>query len=244
MDWTTILYALVGGVVPALLWLWFFLREDKAHPEPRPYLFFAFLLGALAIAVSLPLQYVTQCTMAVPFADILQYGCNTLSGAPVFVWATIEEVAKWLVIALFILWRKNIVDEPIDAMVYLITISLGFSAIETALFIFEPLSRGAFMESIATANLRFIGAALVHTLASGVVGFFIARTFYCNTLQKIGGLFTGLFLASVLHGMFNHHILKASGEDATIIFFGVWIGIIALFLLFERAKRITKKPCK
>lgn len=241
MDWEIIVYALLGGIVPALLWLWFFLGEDNAHPEPRRYILATFLLGALAIAIVLPVQYLTQCHMPVPFPEIVHYGCEAGAHAPVFTWAMLEEAAKLLVVMLLILWRKNIVDEPIDAMVYLITIALGFSAFETALFIFEPIARDAFIETLALANLRFIGASLVHTCASGIVGFFIAVTFYSAIWKKILSLCTGLLLAGVLHGMFNHHILKKSGEDATLIFFGVWVGIIVLFLLFERAKRITKK---
>jgi len=240
MEWNILIYTLLGGLLPALLWLWFFLREDALHPEPRKYIAFTFLLGILAIGISLPLEYLTQCGMHVPFAEIVHLTCVSSLGTPVFAWAFIEESAKWLVVAVFILWRKDLVDEPIDAMVYLITIALGFAAFETALFIFEPLTRAAFLETVALTNLRFIGASLVHTLASGIVGFCIALAFYRPLWVKSVALCTGLFFATLLHGIFNHHILKAGGNDATMVFFGVWVGVIVLFLLFERAKRINK----
>ena len=35
MDSTHFAIAFLAGLIPALFWLWFWLREDKAHPEPR-----------------------------------------------------------------------------------------------------------------------------------------------------------------------------------------------------------------
>jgi protease PrsW len=241
MAWTAVVYALLGGIVPALLWLWFFLREDALHPEPRRYVLLAFLLGIVAIVVTLPLQYFTQCAQPHILPSFMYYGCNIDISAPVYLWAFFEEIVKWSVVAACILWRTRVADEPIDEMVYLITIALGFAAFETALFLFEPLARNAFMESVMTANLRFIGAALVHTFASGIVGFFLAITFYTSWYKKILGLCTGIIVAGVLHGMFNHHILKVAGQDATVVFFSVWMGVIVLFLLFERAKRVRRR---
>ena len=38
-------YAAIGGMLPALFWLWFWLQEDKLHPEPRSRIMLAFLGG-------------------------------------------------------------------------------------------------------------------------------------------------------------------------------------------------------
>ena len=62
-------------------------------------------------------------------------------------------------------------------MVYLITVALGFAALETGLFLMEPLSHGDISRGIITGNLRFMGAALIHTLSSAVVGYAIALSY-------------------------------------------------------------------
>jgi protease PrsW len=238
-------YSLLGGILPAFLWLLFFLKEDSLHPEPKRMIFFSFLLGGVAVILVLPLQLFAQCMSFAPHSIenffIFLEGCNLYAPSPLFIFAFIEEIMKFFIIALFILWRKKLVDEPIDMMVYLITIALGFAAFETALFLFEPLIRGAFLETILLMNMRFVGASLVHILASGVIGFFLALTFYSSFFMRFLALCIGLFTATILHWGFNHHILIRSGDNAVFVFFMLWIGVITLFLLFERAKRITKK---
>ncbi len=242
----SVLYAFIGGILPALLWLWFFLREDKLHPEPKRLLALTFLLGLVAVLVVLPLEILAQCAYLhlwppAPFSILSTFSfCEALQETnPILLWAMIEELTKYLIVALFILWRKE-VDEPLDMMVYLFTIALGFSAFETTLFLLDPLLKGDLLESIVMGNLRFVGASLIHTLASGVLGFCLALSFYKSTLIRFFSVCTGLILAITLHSLFNHHILTTNKESMAVVFFFVWFGIIILFLLFERAKRVTR----
>jgi RsiW-degrading membrane proteinase PrsW (M82 family) len=243
----TMIYAFLGGLLPALLWLWFFLKEDSKRPEPRWLIIAAFLGGMLAVLLALPTEMVAKCVASGvwpssgwlhPFQTI--GFCRDLPGVnPVFLWAAAEELLKYLVAMSVILWRRA-VDEPIDAMIYLITIALGFAALETGLFLMGPLGRGDIAGTILTSNLRFMGAALIHTLSSAVVGYAIAVAFYRAYWVQFVSLCTGLVIAIVLHALFNHHIITGSGERTSIVFFSVWLGIIGLLLLFERAKRIVR----
>ncbi|MBP9749377.1 MAG: PrsW family intramembrane metalloprotease [Candidatus Pacebacteria bacterium] len=254
---TTLLYAFLGGLLPALIWLWFFLKEDSKRPEPKWIIVAAFLSGMFAVILALPLEMLGKCiatgtwpttpfwyahttlsgTTPAPFG-VFSYCAEIVGVTPIFLWAATEELLKYAVALAVILWRRA-VDEPIDAMVYLITVALGFAAFETALFLLEPLGRGDITNGILTGNLRFMGAALIHTLASAVVGFAIALTFYRSYIIQCFALCTGLILASVLHALFNHHIIVGGGERNAIVFFAVWLGVICLFLMFEKAKKIT-----
>ena len=47
--------ALTFGILPALLWLWFWLHEDRLHPEPRKTIMFMFL--SRNVIVTLLLQF-------------------------------------------------------------------------------------------------------------------------------------------------------------------------------------------
>lgn len=242
-----VIYALLGGLFPALLWLWFFLKEDGERPEPKWLILAAFLSGMLAVVLVLPVEMLAKCvssgiwpnyTLLNPFATV--GFCRDLPNVnPIFLWATAEELMKYLVAVIVILWRRA-VDEPVDAMIYLITVALGFAALETGLFLLGPLGKGDIIGGMITGNLRFTGAALIHTLSSAVVGFSIAVTFYKTYWVQFISLCTGLVLASVLHALFNHHIITGSEKTTSIVFFSVWLGIIGLLLLFERAKRITR----
>ena len=55
-EFEPIIAAAAGGILPALAWLWFWLREDSDHPEPRRLIALAFLAGMVAVAVVIPLE--------------------------------------------------------------------------------------------------------------------------------------------------------------------------------------------
>src|SRR3954469_6579624 len=96
----SVLAAAAGGVFPALAWLWFWLREDSKHPEPRRLIALAFIAGMICVVVAVPLEKAVQ-----PFL-----ATTTL----VFtVWSVIEEFLKFLFAYATVLRNKEN-DEPID----------------------------------------------------------------------------------------------------------------------------------
>lgn len=228
MSSTVIFFALLGGFVPALLWLWFWLTEDRAHPEPKRMIALAFAVGCLTVLLVLPFQKVAFST--------IQTGLPLITAL-----AIIEEIMKAGVALMVVLWRKDI-DEPVDHMVYMVTVALGFAALENMLYLLNPLSGGYLIESIITGNLRFLGSTLLHVLASGVVGIALARAFYAPRYQKSIAWILGVILATLLHVVFNFSILQGDGSMTLVVFGAVWVGIIGLIFFFEDVKKLTPAP--
>lgn len=223
MESTYFAIAFLSGLVPALFWVWFWLREDSQRPEPYFLIAISFIAGMAVVPMALPLQKI---------AIDLYAGANVM-----LVWVIIEELLKYAVALALIFWNRE-VDEPIDMVIYMIVVALGFAALENALFIFNPLIIGEYLNSILTGSFRFLGSTLLHVLASGTVGVFLALAYYkSKSTQVVAGTF-GLFLAIVLHYFFNEFIMNASGEGILVIFLFVWMGIILLFLMFEKIKQI------
>ena len=225
MELSTFVYAALGGILPAILWVWFWNQEDRKHPEPTQLIVAAFLIGMVAVAAVIPLQKI-----AMVF----------LSGtAMVLMWAAIEEVVKFL-LAYFTVLSHKADDEPIDPMIYMITVALGFAAAENALFLVNPIANSGVVESILTGNFRFLGATLLHVLSSSLIGLALGLAFYKHGLIKFWYGLVGLILAIVLHGLFNFFILKSTGGELMRVFAFVWVGLILLLIAFERVKRIRK----
>lgn len=225
--------AFIASLIPALFWLWFWLREDKAHPEPYRLVAAAFVSGMAIVPLVLPLQKF--------ICDLYNEGlCQPATLHMLLLWVVIEETLKYAAALSVVLWNKA-VDEPIDTIVYLIAVALGFAALENALFIFNPLIVGDFIASAQTGFFRFLGPTLLHVVASGTVGAALAFTFYRSQSAKVvaGGI--GLFIAIVLHALFNFFIMNANGEKVLLVFFCVWMSVIALFLIFEKIKITYKK---
>ncbi len=215
--------------MPSILWLWFWLREDKKNPEPTHAIVLAFFAGVLAVFLSIVLEKGAKSlieTLMLPSAGLLI----------IISWAFIEETSKY-----FLAWltslKKPYNDEPIDALIYMITVALGFAAAENTLFLLDPLTQNQVLESILTGNMRFLGATLLHILASSMVGVGLALSFKKPAKVRRIALFSTLFFAVLVHFGFNYSI-----SELKINFFSVfayiWIALIALLIIFEKIKRI------
>jgi RsiW-degrading membrane proteinase PrsW (M82 family) len=161
------------------------------------------------------------------------------SGMIIFIWATIEELMK-LVVAWVVILRHRKVDEPIDIPIYLITLALGFAALENTLFLLTPLGNGELLGSFLTGNLRFLGATLIHVLSSAVIGGALAFAFFEGHLKKLYLGAAGVILAVLLHTLFNFTIINTRADNLLTIFAGVWVGIVFLLLLLERVKLLQR----
>ena len=228
IDIPSLLLAIAAGFFPALAWLWFWLREDSEHPEPRKLIALAFFGGMVMVAVVIPIEEYVQTFIA---SQILLFTA----------WSAIEEVCKYVSARTLVLWRRED-DEPIDPVMYMVTTALGFSAVENALFLFSPLAGGTLLSTIQTGDLRFVGATLVHVLASSIIGIMLAITFYDRRpWMRPFAVVVGVILATLLHSTFNFFILNAGPQETLLVFTFVWAGVIALFAALEWVKRFRPR---
>ena len=218
------LMAALGGILPALFWLWFWLREDRRHPEPKGLILEAFIMGGVGTFFALALEKYAQ-----GFA---------LTGLALGIsWATIEEIIKYLAAYLGAFIHKDF-DEPVDAMIYLTISALGFAALENTLFLINALAKVGDNAAFITGNIRFIGASLLHLVSSSVVGAAIGLTFYKSPRARGLATFIGLILAIGLHTLFNFFIMYEDGKHTFSVLLTLWLAVIITFLMFERVKRV------
>lgn len=235
-DTNTIVIASLGGILPALLWLMFWLKEDE-HPEPRYIILVTFLLGMVCVPLVLPFQYLIAKIFS-NSKEVTEIAQSSMLLASIIVisWAFFEELFKYIASHLVVLQRRAI-DEPMDWIIYMISTALGFAAAENILFIINPILEGDITKSFATGNLRFIGATLLHVISSATIGVFMAFSFYKSKKIKFIYRIAGIFTATALHAAFNLFIITDEHSTITVFSF-VWIAIIALILLLERIKRL------
>jgi RsiW-degrading membrane proteinase PrsW (M82 family) len=219
---TTLGYAFLGGLLPSFIWLYFILKEDAGHPEPRKLIVLTFVAGMLAVPFALPLEHYAQ----VYFKD--HFSILTA-------WALIEEVLKYTMAAIFILWRRA-VDEAPDYVIYMITVALGFAAAENMLFLIDPLSSGGAATGFLTGDIRFLGSTLLHVVASASIGFALAFSTKYRPPGRMAAAAFGLILAIALHTTFNLLIISQGASTALPAFFLVWIVAVIFFAAFEVLK--------
>ena len=231
-----VLIALAGGIIPAVIWLMFWIREDS-HPEPRKRIFFTFLFGMISVIIALALQFLLVHTFFGSLDSQSIVESSLIFGiVAVFLTAFIEEAVKYGA-AYFGGLHTRDSDEPVDIVVYLIAAALGFAAFENALYIFTPVVLGETTTAILTGNIRFIGATLVHVGSSLILGFILAFSIFKNQKIRHKHFIIGLVTVTLLHALFNLLILLY--EEYTVILFAVvWLGLLASLFIFEKLKKI------
>lgn len=232
---------LVLAPLPSIIWLAFYLRKDK-HPEPNKLVIRMFLLGILIV----------------PIAGILEQQFSSLLGKTriinaltitIIAFAFIEEFLKYLVVRFGILKNPDF-DEPVDAMIYLIIVALGFAAAENIYLLSKfhetQMPIISILEFITT---RFLGATFLHALASGITGYFLAASLLISSKTRKILIAGGLIGSIILHSVFNYIIILGSSNSITetqrnIFLFILLLGnALIISLMFKKINKF-RSICK
>lgn len=243
MDFRIFLY-IVFGILPSLAWLAYYLRKDL-HPESKRMILKIFLWGSL---ITLPV-FVVQVGLKVFLDKTVPAGLIYDAIYWFFIISFSEEIFKYFVVRAKALSHREF-DEPVDTMIYMIVAALGFAALENILYLLPPQEIAQTISFNALVNrtviitfVRFIGSTFLHTLCSALVGYFSALSFN-EEKNKKKILFFGIFMAVLLHGLYDFSIMTIGGPLKVIIPLSILI-FLAIFIVsrFEKLKKL-KSICK
>ena len=221
------LLLVIGGFIPSIFWLLYYLKKD-CHPEPKSLIAKTMALGILIAPLAIVAQLLFTRLARAYFPNY-----EPTTAISFFLWAAlVEEYVKYLVVRLTVLNRPEF-DEPTDAMVYMISAALGFAAIENILVLFNVIPDGP-GAALRILVLRFVGATLLHTIASAALGYCLGLAwFYHHHSRKI--IAGGLALATLTHLVFNLAMLNTDrGWGLLVTSGGLLILIILISFLFDR----------
>ncbi len=193
------------GLLPSAIWLTYYLRKD-CHPEPKALIVKTFLMGIIVSPLVIAAGF-----LVISIASRICSCQINIQDSRFLLWAAfVEEIIKFYAVKLIAL-NSNDFDEPVDAMIYMITAGLGFAAMENILYLSRTIQDGVAihatlgMHAQATLSvwlLRFTGATLLHTLSSDLLGYFLAISwFFQHHRRRL--FFIGLILATIFHFTFN-----------------------------------------
>ncbi len=211
---------LLIGLLPSFAWLVFYLEEDP-HPEPKKLIFETFLAGAVSTFIVLWVQIALN-------GVVTGFGVAQYSIISFFILSSVEEIFKFGAARLIIGEHPKDFDEPVDAMIYVIVAALGFAAVENI----AAASKATGM-AFETTTLRFIGATLLHTISSGLLGYYWALSLI---RKKSYLLYEGFALATTLHVVFNYLILMYE----PVVVPTTLLIVATIFILYDFEKLKTK----
>src|SRR3989338_734389 len=195
MEYYRLALYIIFGILPSLIWLLYYLAKDM-HPEPKKMILKVFFWGAVATIPTLFFQIIfTEALNQFQYLSVF-YSPEISGYLP-----AINNLTKWFVIIAF----------TEELFKYLVVRSLGFATLENTLYLFSPIDGLSFdmvlKTTVIISFLRFIGATFLHTLCSGLVGYFMALS-SLRLKHRFRLTILGLFLAVLLHGLYNFSIIN------------------------------------
>ncbi|MCR4953525.1 MAG: PrsW family intramembrane metalloprotease, partial [Treponema sp.] len=188
-------FILIPALLPVFLILLYVYRLDKNEREPIRFVLKVVLFGAIFSIPCAVVENVFTAMLSLFYEPAtIQYAFmeNTVCVA------LVEEFSKWLVLMIFV-WKNQNFDYRYDGIVYAVSASLGFAALENILYV---ISYGTGV-SIGRAIFAIPG----HATFGVFMGFFLSRakTFWID--GKIGLMKMFKLLALVvpmfIHGMYD-----------------------------------------
>lgn len=217
---------IIVAFIPSIFWVWFFTRYDWQRPEPPSMIIKIFIWGVL---IGFPVIFLERAS-AFYFLSYFENNEILFIILKAFlVAALIEETLKFFVVKSKV-YKHPAFDEPLDGIVYCITAALGLAAFEN--------SAAIFLEGTTAVFSRFATTTLMHALAAGIMGYFMARAKFISRREK-PVLFLGLFLAILFHGLYN--IIANFHSLAAVILLVVLLIIMYLFVvgLIKKIKKTS-----
>ena len=244
---------IIFGLLPSAIWLLFYLRKD-AHPESNGMILKIFFYGMIAALIAAVIEIQAFGILQFLVGGKLQTFFFFLLSEFILI-ALVEETAKFLIVKEKVVNHSEF-DEPVDTMIYMIIVALGFAAFENILVLsslfFPLLTKPAIGDMALVSSLRFLGATFLHVLCSGLVGYFLALSFF-ETKRRLSLIIKGLGIAVILHGLFNISIMlieRGTMQQNSLLFVSaiafliILLSSLAIFVSrgFRRLKKL-KSVC-
>ena len=224
---------IIFGLLPSTIWLFFYLRKD-AHPESNRMILKIFFYGMVAALIAAVIEIQAFGVLQFFVGPRIETFLIFLFSEIILI-ALVEEAAKFLIVKEKVVNHSEF-DEPVDTMIYMIIVALGFAAFENILVLsslfFPLLTKPAIGDMVLVSSLRFLGATFLHALCSGLVGYFLALSFF-ETKRRLSLIIQGLGIAALLHGLFNISIIlieRGAGEQNSLLFVSAITFLIVLLL--------------
>ena len=182
---------LLATILPSILIILFFVYSDK-FKEPRGEIIKVFFYGIL---ITIPAYFLNTYIGDFFYANT-RVSENLISSF--LTAAPVEEGLKLSVLYYFVYKMKDF-NEPMDGIVYGVTVSLGFATFENYDYVFRWAEEWG-VDPYQMAIWRSYSAVPMHGLMGCIMGFYFGM--YAFTANK-KYLVLCLFVPFVIHGFYN-----------------------------------------
>jgi len=214
-------------ILPSLLIVTFFVKSDR-FPEPTKQIVKIFFYGIL---ICFP-AYLLNTALIGVYANTEIYDglvSSFLSAAP------IEEVLKFTVLYSLVYKMKDF-NEPIDSIVYGVTVSLGFATLENIYYVYF-LNDYFDTSSQSLAVLRSFSAIPAHGVFGATMGYFFMKYSF---VKKQNNLALSMVVPILLHGSYNFFAHTYFIVSLLIVIIS-WVVVLRSFARLKKSQKKKKR---
>ncbi|MFW6035395.1 MAG: PrsW family intramembrane metalloprotease [Halothermotrichaceae bacterium] len=216
-------YLFLVSILPGILWVWYFYRQDRYDPEPKHLIVRDFIWGIVLVVPAGLLER--------PFGSILnpQTPLLLLFIGTVFVVGVVEEGLKsYAVYRLH--YNHPEFDEPVDGIIYGVTVGLGFAAFENLFY--------TILFGYRVGLVRAVLTSLAHASFTGIFGYNLSQAKETSDRARI---IYGFLLVALLHGIYNFLVIAGFMDTFYTI---IVITVLQLYLASLIRGSNAKSPFK
>ncbi|MBN2378338.1 PrsW family intramembrane metalloprotease [candidate division WOR-3 bacterium] len=228
---------IVLALGPVVAIFFFFWAKDRYEREPLRRLL---LTAAIGAAAAIPIVIV-EALWGHTITDVSDLTFNELVFMTFVEVGLTEEFFKMLAFLITAYWSRHM-NEPYDGIMYAVSASLGFAAIENVLYVFGG--------GVGTGILRAITAIPGHAMFGLFIGYFAGRAKFAKTsgFAKFLLIMIGFVISSSLHGLYDLIAFWSFVEgNLGFLFIFPLLGImvtVSLLLIRDARKRSPFRPAK
>jgi len=216
---------LLVTILPSFVLLLYFFLSDRFR-EPKITILTVFFLGFLICLPASILNAFSENILGDSTDLSARLGYSFLGPA----WA--EELLKFLILYLIVL-KRNEFNEPMDGIVYGVTVSLGFATYENYDYVFR-LAETWGMIPMDVAIWRSYSAIPMHGLNGCIMGFYFGKYVFTNDKKF---LILCLLIPFLMHGFYNF----LGYPDSLVIVLILFIYSMILHSDLKKLQRSKKK---
>ncbi len=217
------LQLILAAILPALLLCLLMYFLDKYDREAFVPLVLSFALGMLCALPAVGIQWLAVKAGIEESNHIIFLLINVF-----IVVALSEEVVKLVVILLYP-YRQSFFDEPLDGIVYMMMIGMGFAMVENLIY--------AQKFGMETTLVRSFTAVPAHAIFAVILGYFVGLSKFVE-LDKKRLIGKGLLITVLVHGIYDFFLLQEYYD--WLMIFGLAV-ILLGFILSWKLIRVHQK---
>ena len=187
----------IGAALPVIFLLRYFTKKNL-HSNSKKVLFSTFFRGLfIVVPVMIINAFISK------YRPVLNDPFSSAFFTAFIQAGLLEEYFKFRVLIKYNVQKEHL-KEPMDGIVYGVAVSLGFALIENVFYVIDG--------GVRTAVLRALTSVPAHASFGAIMGFFVGQAKFNK--GRGYSAYLGLFIAIMLHGLYNLPILYQSSIDS------------------------------